>query len=298
MARNRETRTMLHQVQSSLDSKLRIGESKHAAKIAGTASDGIYSWNTYRAYLKHGNYFAQWARSEHGCKTLASARPYVNEYLQKLIDEGKSAYTQKLTASAIAKVYGCKTTDFIKTESRHRADITRSRGEAVRDKDFSLKNNAELVNFCQCTGLRRSELQALRPDALKQLPDGSWALHVKGKGGRERMAPIVGEPNEVKAVIDRIQSSDGLVWGKVHSSADIHSYRSEYCTRVYNLHARDINDIPYDRVNKGTGKAYQSQVYHCKNDLKGVAYDKAAMKIASEALGHSRISVIAGHYLR
>lgn len=32
--------------------------------------------------------------------------------------------------------------------------------------------------------------------------------------------------------------------------------------------------------------------------LKGVVYDKKAMKVVTEALGHNRISVIAEHYLR
>ena len=78
----RERRTMLHQVQHTLDAKLRIGESKHAAKLAGTSHEGIYSWNTYKTYLKHGNYFAQWVRKEKGCKVLGEARKYVDEYLQ------------------------------------------------------------------------------------------------------------------------------------------------------------------------------------------------------------------------
>jgi len=32
--------------------------------------------------------------------------------------------------------------------------------------------------------------------------------------------------------------------------------------------------------------------------LKNVWYDKKAMLIASAALGHNRISIIAGHYIR
>lgn len=298
MARKREKRTMLHQVQAALDEKLRIGQSKHEAKKAGIAHEGIYSWSTYKNYLKHGNYFAQYCRHEHGCKTLAAARQYVDEYLQKLIDEGKSPYTQKLAASALAKVYGCRTTDFMATESRIRKDIKRSRGEKSRDVNFSEEKNAELVNFCRCTGLRRSELESLGSWQLHGGEKFGWKLEIIGKGGRKRLAPIVGSQEEIKAVIDRIQRSEGLVWGKVHNGADIHAYRAEYCTRIYKQHAREIKDIPYDAVNAGSGRKYQSEVYNCKGDLKGVKYDKAAMLIASKALGHNRISVIAEHYIR
>ena len=291
-------KSIVLQVQEALEAKLKIGYSKHQDKALGIADQHIYSWSTFQTYMKHCNYFTKWAKQEHGCKTIDAARPYVDEYLQKCIDEGKSPYTQKLTASALAKMYGCRTTDFIKTGERNRAGISRSRGSAERDRHFSAEKNQELVNFCECTGLRRSELQALRKEQLVEEADGTFWLEIKGKGGRERLAPIVGTQEQVEAVVGRIRASEGLVWDKVHNAADIHGYRATYATRVYQQYARPIDQIPYDRVNKGSGKRYQSEVYHCKGDLKGVAYDKAAMLVASRALGHNRISVIAGHYIR
>ena len=42
----------------------------------------------------------------------------------------------------------------------------------------------------------------------------------------------------------------------------------------------------------------ESAVYHCRSDRKGVSFDKAAMIKASEALGHGRLDVVAGHYIR
>ena len=59
-----------------------------------------------------------------------------------------------------------------------------------------------------------------------------------------------------------------------------------------------IKVIPYDRVNRGTGKRYQSQVYTCRKDEAGKKLDKAAMLICSKALGHNRISVVADNYIR
>ena len=88
-------------------------------------------------------------------------------------------------------------------------------------------------------------------------------------------------------VIERMRNTpDGqLVWSKIPSRADIHSYRADYCKSVYTLHARPIADIP------------KGDRYYCRRDLKGIVYDKCAMLIASRALGHNRINVIAGHYL-
>lgn len=270
------------QVQNRLDSMLKIGHSKHQDKKIGITREHIYSWSTYRTYLKHNCYFVKWAKEEHGVKNLDAARPYVNEYLQERIDQGVSAYTQKLEASAIAKLYGCSTEDFIKTETRHRGEIVRSRGEKVRDRHFSETRNQEFVDFCRATGLRRSELQALTGEQLRYDSDtDTYYLNVIGKGGRFRKAPILTE-----SAVERVKNAMGLVWEKIPNGADIHAYRAEYCTKIYELHARPVKEIP------------KAERYCCRGDLKGVWYDKNAMLIASRALGHNRIGIIAGHYIR
>lgn len=301
MARNREKiGSLTHQVKVALDSKLAIGRSKHHDKLNGGIQDKIYSWNTYKTYMKHNNYFVKWVKETYGARTLQDCRPYVDEWLTKRAEEGVSAYTQKLEASALAKMYGCSTKDFIKTEVRHRANISRSRGEKVRDKHFSEERNKEFVNFCKSTGLRRAELQALTGDKLKFKDGKPYIVVDKGaKGGRYREAPVIGNKEAVEAVIEKMKSAgSGKVFDKISNGADIHGYRSEYASNYYKSIARPIESIPYDKINKGSGKAYQSEVYHCRGDLKGVKYDKVAMLEVSRALGHNRIDVIAGHYIR
>lgn len=298
MARNREKiGSLTHQVKTALDGKLVIGQSKHHDKLNGGIKDKIYSWSTYKSYMKHNNYFVKWAKDTHGARTLEECRPHIDEWLTKRADEGLSAYTQKLEASALAKMYGCSTKNFVRTEVRHRADISRSRGEKVRDRHFSEERNKEFVEFCKSTGLRRSELQALTGDKLKFREGKPYIVVDKGsKGGRYREAPVIGDK---QAVIEKMQSAgNGKVFDKIPNGADIHGYRSDYATNYYNSIARPIENIPYDKINEGSGRAYQSEVYHCRGDLKGIKYDKVAMLEVSRALGHNRISVIAGHYIR
>lgn len=274
--------SLVKQVQDILNSKLKIGHSKYLDKLNKDTAGHIYSWGTYRTYLKHACYFANWAKTKHGCKYLDDAKQYVNEYLKMGIDNGLSPYTQKLEAAALAKMYGCSSTDFIQTKDRHRAAITRSRDVKVRDKHFSEKKNQEFVDFCRATGLRRAEITSLKSNQLVFDEDtNSYFLDVIGKGGRQRLAPIF----SVEAV-ERVKGAKGLVWDKIPNGADIHAYRADYCTSVYNKHARSVDEIPKD------------DLYCCKKDLKGVKYDKKAMKIASQALGHNRISIIADHYIR
>lgn len=295
------------QVKAVLDAKLAIGESRRAGKRDRSAADKIYSWDTYRTYLKHCIYFADWCKEKYRCKSLDDCLPHVAEWMDTRTH--LSTYTQKLELSSLAKLYGCTCASFedfrknghglgISTPERCKDDITRSRGEAVRDKHFSKENNAELIEFCRCCGLRRHELELLTGDTLMQQPDGSWAIDLtKGtKGGRPRIVPIVGSPEAVARVVARMQQAGtGTVWGRVHSAADIHSYRADYAMAVYQMHARPIDQIPRRRTEKGY---WVRDVYCLKGSQKGVKLDKQAMLIASQALGHNRIDVIAGHYLR
>ena len=276
-----KNKSLVRQVQDTLKQKLCIGEQKHFAKQQGVASDGIYSWSTYQNYLAKACAFVKWAKEHHGCRTLNDVRRHVDSYLKQHIDQGYSPYTQKLIACAIAKVYGCSTKDFMPTQVRHRANITRSRkGKAI----FSESRNREFVDFCKATGLRRHEIKHIKPENLRfDESTGRYMLvDIKGKGGRLRDCPVLS-----KEAVERIKNTpDGQnVWSKIPSRADIHSYRADYCKSVYQLHARPLEEIPKD------------DKYYCRGDLKGVVYDKRAMLIASKALGHNRISVIAGHYL-
>ena len=313
-----------------------FGESKKEAVANGTDRGKIFSFNTYQTYWKHTKYFLKYIKEVHPeCTTLKSAKKYVNEWLQLRTDQGLSAWTIQTEAKALSKLYGIQPDDegYFKPPKRNREDIKRSRGDRVRDRHFSEENNDELVKFCKGTGLRRSELMELRGKdlvtkaqiedeiaRLNALPAGErsaaadkrlemlqdtrlfdeeYFTHVRnGKGGRERLSPIIGR--FAGQIIGRIRETpaEEKVWQYVNTNADIHGYRAEYATAIYKTHARPIQDIPYDRVHRGTGRRYQSEVYTCRKDEAGKKLDKAAMLVCSKALGHNRISVVADNYIR
>ena len=313
-----------------------FGESKKEAVANGTDRGKIFSFNTYQTYWKHTKYFLKYIKEVHPeCTTLKSAKKYVNEWLQLRTDQGLSAWTIQTEAKALSKLYGIQPDDegYFKPPKRNREDIKRSRGDRVRDRHFSEENNNELVKFCKGTGLRRSELMELRGKdlvtraqiedeiaRLNALPAGErsaaadkrlemlqdtrlfdeeYFTHVRnGKGGRERLSPIIGR--FAGQIIGRIRETpaEEKVWQYVNTNADIHGYRAEYATAIYKTHARPIQDIPYDRVHRGTGRRYQSEVYTCRKDEAGKKLDKAAMLVCSKALGHNRISVVADNYIR
>lgn len=287
MSKNKKT-PLIRQIDQSLHSRLAIGRPKRQDKADGSYRKYIYSWQTYRSYIKQLGLFAKWCKDTHGARYVKECRQYVAEYMQTR--SKLSVWTQKLDMAALQKLYQEYPKDGqkpfgITLQPRLRKDIKRSRQQAIRDKDFSESNNKDLIIFCRCTGLRRSELQ--EPHGTDLTADG-LQLHVirNTKGGRWRMAPITGTAEEIAMVQRMCQAAgDSRVWPHVPPSADIHSYRADYCQRVYLQHARSIDQIP------------SADKYYCRGDRKGLILDKSAMLEASRALGHNRIDVIASHYL-
>lgn len=279
---HKNKKSLIRQVQERLDSLLSIGESKYEDKKIDLTKGKIYSWSTYKSYLQQCCQFVRYCRDNHHCKNLTACRQYVGEWMESRKD--LSAYTLKLSASALCKLYGESLEELgITTKRAARSEITRSRGMAKRDAHFSEQKNAEFVEFCRSTGLRRSEITKLRGDQLIER-DGEYYICIIGKGGRYREAPVCGN---VELVIRKMQAAGtGKTWEKVPSNADIHSYRADYATRVYLGHARPIEELP------------RKERYICRKDKAGIEYDRTAMLEASRALGHNRISVVGEHYLR
>ena len=67
--------------------------------------------------------------------------------------EGKSPFTIRTIASALAKLYNCSSTDFgVKFEDRKRENITRSRTVPDAKTEEKARN---VVDFIKGSGLRR-----------------------------------------------------------------------------------------------------------------------------------------------
>ena len=336
--KNKKYHKSLHQqAYDRLTGMQAFGESKKEAKRDGTMDGKIFSFSTYRTYYKHVKYFIKWVQERYPeVTTLKAAKRYVGEWLQERVDQHLSAWTIQTECAALCKLYGIKPDDpqRFQPPKRKREEIKRSRIPAVRDKHFSVTNNHELIRFCQGTGLRRAGVESVRGrdlmtreeirEELRKLEgipaaqrtawqqkrlaickdteiftkEHTWFVHTKEKGGRERISPIIGPDTDQIVARFRATAPDEKVWAYVNQNADIHSYRSDYATRLFKMYARQIDDIPYDKINAGTGKKYQSDVYVCRKDEKGRKLDRRAMLVCSKALGHNRIEIIANNYLR
>ena len=279
------------QLKAILQPMRAYGTSKHedaqAAKEAGLRPSEvtftkIYSCKTYENYFREGCRFMKWARTAHSCVSVAEARQYAEEYIKVQIERGMSPSTIKTRAAALGKIYQDSVLARVETPDRHRSEITRSRNAVERDAHFSQSNNRDFVEFCRSTGLRRHELAGLKCNQLVERDGRLWIEDVKGKGGKVRDVPVTGNQELVR----KMMSGEGKVFEKgLPNYADIHSYRADYACRVYLEHAR-----PLDELERG-------EKYYCRKDMAGTVFDRAAMRIVSNALGHNRIEIIASNYL-
>ena len=265
-----------------------MGSKRSEDKSEADTKNKIYSKATFKTYKQQFKHFADWLEKAHPeAETLEDARAFVDDYLKHLIELERSAYSISTAKAAIAKIMGVEATQFIATPPRLRADIKRSRGEAVRDKHISDKKEEELARFTSATGLRRKEMTMIKAEDLF-FENGQAYLNVTQgtKGGKPRVAKIVGKTDEeTKDIVKWIQSKKGRLFNKLSSNYDNHFYRATYASRLYNQLKRDIDDIPTE------------DKYIMRKDRAGEIYDKKAMLLVSNALGHNRISVIAQSYL-
>lgn len=325
--------SIIKQVLNEFEKQIRFGESKHEAKreererceVTGETwnparVEGIFSFSTYREYVKEALEFANWARTEKGCKDLEQARAYVSEYLQSHIDKGYSAWTVKKEAAALAKLYHCRTTDFkVELPARHREEIERSRGYKDHDREFSKERNRDIIIFSKATGLRRRELERVSSRDIFRGPDGRLYVHVSnGKGGRERDVHVLQKyEREVERIVREREGRDRL-FDRVPIRMDIHSYRREYARERYREVEREISrerklfDRVEDLVRSRLTRLYPDRfreigerqltreltradgLYH-RSD--GREFDRLALWEVSNDLGHNRIDVVARHYL-
>ncbi|MCL0063522.1 tyrosine-type recombinase/integrase [Peptococcaceae bacterium] len=270
--------SLKYQITQSLIKQKRFGESKYEAKRAGNVKfgqpvDGIFSYKTMKVYLDEAVRFVNWVKENYKVKTLEEAKKYVGEYLEEGKERKLSAWTLKLQRSALRKAFqDSELAKEVQLPDRRKENIVRSRGDAVRDKNFSEERNKDMVDFAKATGLRRSGMSKVRVRDVFEMDGGKLFVATREKGGRYREAPVLEKYTERVREIIHGKDPDEEIFGKIHSSADIHSYRREYAQELY----REITGESYDPAKDK---------------------DKEALQQVSEALGHSRLDVVTRNYL-
>lgn len=276
------------EIYKNLSDKTAFGEKKQSTKKSEARIYKIHSQGTFEKYKKECYRFAKWAYGRGG-RSVSSSKHLVKEYLSER-QKTCSAWTVRTEASALSMLYEIPSNEFgVIFEKRLDKNIKRSRLDAARDRNFSNKNNADLIRFTKMCGLRRNELEHLRYSNLFY-QDGKPYLKIKGntaKGGRNRVVEIQFNSEDDVIFFDsylNFVTRNGTNFGKVNSNMDVHSFRAEYAANVYKKYARPVEFL--DKKEK----------YICRGQRKGQVYDKYALLKVSSALGHNRCDVVVKNY--
>lgn len=314
------------------------GTSKHAdqLRLGGPDPDKIYSSKTYETYKPVVDKFVDWCQENHPkAETMNQSRKFVKEYMESLeAEKDYSAWTLSTYAAALHKIWRIAPDDKDRYEppERRREDITRSRGEAVRDEDFREDLHADLVDFCRAAGPRSGALSRLTGDDLwtreeaeerlqearqdgdrRQAAAIDLALRAYGedcdafvwydhdKGGKCRLAPVIADEETLHMIEDKFEQaaqSGGPVWPEIPSHMDVHSCRADYATTIYEQYARDEDELRLTTKVELLSGDTRSEVIVCRRDRAGERFDTLAVERVSIALGHHRTDTAITNYIR
>lgn len=279
-------RSMIRKGLDKLLSMRAFGQSKHRDKLiynGKPARNKIYASCTLTNYIAACCRFLRWARRKHGCNDLNAAQQYVGEYLRLRIQQGMSAWTVRAEAAALAKMFQCSMCDFgVTLPKRRRRDVTQHRGNRWSGHYDSIKHKA-LELFCRACGLRRHEVEKLRPSDVYRSKKGNVIIHVRqGKGGKERFVISLNDiPLELAE--QAATRGDKLIFPHIPKYAPVHTWRRAYANDLYQRLARLVEEIP------------RQEQYICRGERAGIIYDKRAMQAVSKMLGHSRLDVVTSY---
>ena len=146
--------------------------------------------------------------------------------------------------------------------------------------------HADVLTVAKGTGMRRVELQRLRPEQLEVRDGQAYITGVHGKNGLERTIPVLKKYNDtVIAIIQKTETTK--VFSSIPTYIDVHSYRGEYAKAMY-------DQILAEKKKKGEEIKLD---YHTRGAVR-ISLDRSIVGEVSKTLGHKRIGVTVTNYLK
>ncbi|MBQ9624570.1 MAG: hypothetical protein IJR47_00530 [Clostridia bacterium] len=178
--------------------------------------------------------------------------------------------------------------------------------------------NTVAVDIIEVSGMRRDEYAKFRGKHYLGLRDIAIngkieTLHfvtVKGKGGKVREMPLIGDKKKIERVVAFFKSLGRNELAQLHFKG-LDNVGTHYRRRLYTQNALEFTRRDFEVCKKtpiydpdkfnGKGKPKggwrKSSVVYFRKDKAGEWEDRQAMLTVSEWLGHNRTNVMGKHYI-
>ncbi len=174
----------------------------------------IHSHSTMQVYCREVERFTRWLRTQ-GVKSRCSdqeAAAHVQEYLNTLVEDGKSENSVHVAAAALAKVLhhaGIRMSSLEKprrTAAPYKGDKKPRPWLDAEMAQMDSEEHERLVRFALAVGIRRSEYRSLRGRNLCVLDGYTYVEVERGKGGKRQLQRI--DPADAEFVSEFFRGSD------------------------------------------------------------------------------------------
>ena len=308
------------EVEKNIKERRGFGRSKHEDKIhdradrlrAGEAADKMdsrekyyfYNRGTYDVYVRKAVDVFKFANAEAGHRIpFREVENYIDKYLDMRKEAAmKGEITPRTLAkerAQISKVWQVSL-DYYKILPCH-VESDKGRGS---DQHFNPDNHREQLDFYRAIGARKAEFRDLTLQEINAYRDQVYrvtgiVLQPDLHGRVSNLQPVFGKDGLIEKVVickakhgktniaevlpeNRATVTKAFESGKFQdfyhpsSHCNVHQCRREYAQAMYQHYARDITILP------------TNQLYICRGRYAGRVYDREAVSIVAECLGHSK----------
>lgn len=274
---------------------------------------------------------------DRACKHVAECEPYLQDYIDYLVAQGKSPSTIHTYAAGLCHFYGLPLTLY-ELPRRHTAEYSRGRGGKASSarRDTQPDTSPRLAALAAAVGCRRAEYAKLRGDDLVTDESGHLCVRIKhGKGNKYQLQRIL--PQHEELVRGYFDGSHDYVFSRpeMTNKLNLHGQRAALAWEAYQYYAHRLDTEPGYReqlrselqarikaanqhnieVAKEKGKRWDgakwderefSGTYHLRGKNRALArrlgrplsYDKAALLAVSMLhLSHFRNDVTVASYI-
>lgn len=268
----------------------------------------FYSQSTYDQYIQKAVIYTKWLSNDLGHRpSFSEQREHIEDYLDFRVNLAKngdlSAGTVMAERTQLSKIYQV---DLDHYNCPKRTGATKGRSH---DRHWNNDNHREQMRFYEMTGFRKAEYTFLseqriagyekktqqrlerdlhgrvcnlQPNYENGLITSITALRCKH--GKTNTAVVLPEHRE--AVTEIFSSRKFEEYLDPSDHCNVHACRRQYAQELYKKVTRDLSTLP------------ESDLYRCRGENAGKVYDKQALDIVSNSLGHGngRYYDVVHHY--